>query len=116
MQVVRSSLGSEYQRLPDSRALSALAGQRVRLTGLAATSKRHSAASGEQLQFVTFEDEYGLFEVFVTEGEACMGIGPWVAEGVVEEQHGVPVLRADCLARTLPGTLPGAARPAPSAG
>ena len=86
------------------------------MAGLAATAKRHPAGSGEQVQFVTLEDEHGLFEVLVTEGEACVGIGPWVAEGVVEEQHGVLVLKADRLARALPGALPGAARSAPSAG
>src|SRR5262245_56282287 len=52
------------------------------------------------------EAESGLFEVFVANGKACVGIGPWVAEGLVQEQYGVPVLRADRLSRALSGGLP----------
>jgi DNA-directed DNA polymerase III PolC len=116
MQVVRAGLGPAYQSLPDSRAVPALAGKRVRVAGLAATARRHPALSGEQLQFVTLEDEWGLIEAVVTTEEACVGIGPWVADGMVEEQFGVAVLKVGRLARALPGVPPEAADEAQSAG
>jgi hypothetical protein len=100
--VVRASVLADT--LPDSRALSSLVGQQVRLLGLLAACKELDTDHGE-LRFLTLMDDEGLFEVVAPPGcdaQEPMGIGPWLVEGVVLEQHGVPVVRARRVVRATP--------------
>jgi DNA polymerase III alpha subunit len=98
--------------LADSRSLPDLVGRKVRLAGLVGASKELRTEEGP-LEFVTLEDEFGLAEVHVPPhpGEPDPeGQGPLVvAEGEVEERHGVPFLASARLERALPGASPGSA-------
>jgi DNA-directed DNA polymerase III PolC len=73
-------------------------GQNVRIQGLVATARHVITHDGRPVQFVTLEDEDGLAEVTLFSGECpqipYLTMGPYVAAGVVEEQHGVYTLTA----------------------
>jgi hypothetical protein len=66
--------------------------------GLVATYRHVFTHDGRPLQFVTLEDEAGLAEVTLFPGECpqvpYMTMGPWLATGAVEDQHGVVTLTA----------------------
>jgi hypothetical protein len=83
--------------LSDSRLLPELAGQRGRLAGLVAAERE-----GERSW--TLEEEWGLIDVRQVGGDRpAEELGPVVvAEGVVEERHGVPVVVEARLSRPLP--------------
>jgi hypothetical protein len=93
--------------LADSRGLVELAGERTRLAGLLVTPAEEVEAPCR----LTLEDEWGLIEVRPKAGTVDLSrTGLLVlAEGVVEEQHGVPLLVDARLGRALPATLPEAA-------
>jgi DNA-directed DNA polymerase III PolC len=73
-------------------------GRNVRVQGLVATARHVIIHDGRPVQFVTLEDEDGLAEVTLFSGECpqvpYLTMGPYVAAGVVEEQHGVYTLTA----------------------
>jgi hypothetical protein len=77
----------------------------VRLVGLLAAHKEHETGRGA-VRFLTLLDEEGLFDVVVPPGcdaPDAPGIGPWLVEGQVQEQHGLPVLQARKLEKATPG-------------
>lgn len=85
----------------DSRSLVARVGRRVRLAGLVAASRHTPTKRGEDMQFITLEDEWGLVEVTIFPG-ACplvpyLSMGPYLVEGNVEKQHGVMTLNASAI-------------------
>jgi DNA polymerase III alpha subunit len=66
---------------------------RVRVAGLVATGRFAYTERGLDVQFITLEDEWGLTEVTILP-RACrlvrrLTVGPYIMEGVVEEQFGV---------------------------
>jgi error-prone DNA polymerase len=86
------------QNLDDSRCLRQRIGQRIRLAGLVATSRHTPTKRGEDMQFITLEDEWGLVELTLFPGNcqpvAYLTMGPYIAHGVVEEQYGVVTVTA----------------------
>jgi DNA-directed DNA polymerase III PolC len=99
--------------LDDSRTLADRVGARVRLAGLVATARVTSTQRGEPMQFVTLEDEWGLFDVTLFP-DACrqapyLALGPYVVEGVVEEQLGVVTVTAERIALFRPDGRPAVA-------
>jgi DNA polymerase III alpha subunit len=85
----------------DSRALEASAGKRVRLLGIMATSRIAETAKSEPMEFVTMEDEHGLFEVVLfpqvfRRCRAYIGtLGPYEVIGKVETRYDVTVVTAE---------------------
>jgi error-prone DNA polymerase len=84
--------------LVESARLGGFVGRTVRAQGLVATYRHVFTHDGRPLQFITLEDEHGLAEVTLFPG-ACgqvpyLTMGPWLATGTVEEQHGVVTLTA----------------------
>src|SRR5262249_53675135 len=85
-----------------------LVGRTARLAGLLAAHRGHDTGRGE-VRFLTLLDEEGLFDVVVPPGceaPVAPGIGPWLVEGQVQEQHGVPVIQATRLVKAAPGVTP----------
>jgi DNA polymerase III alpha subunit len=80
-------------------------GRRARVAGWLATSKRVTTRKGEQMRFLTLEDETGMVEVtlfpqaYQRWGGALDGRGPYLVEGRVEEDHGALSLTATRLER-----------------
>jgi DNA-directed DNA polymerase III PolC len=79
--------------LVKSRELPRHLGRIVRVEGLVATARYAWTRDERAVQFISLEDEYGLAEVSLFDGE-CLAVpyltmGPYAATGVVEEQHGV---------------------------
>ncbi len=73
-------------------------GKKITIEGITATARRTTTESGKPMQFISLEDETGLADVVLFPGLcnmiAHLTLGPYVAYGVVEEHHGVPVLNA----------------------
>jgi hypothetical protein len=73
-------------------------GRTVRVEGLVATARYAWTRDERPVQFISLEDESGLAEVTLFEGECLavphLTVGPYVATGVVEEQFGVFTLTA----------------------
>jgi DNA polymerase III alpha subunit len=84
--------------LDDSRALRDRVGRTVHLGGLVATGRHTPTKYGEDMQFVTLEDEWGLVEVTLFPGTcrpvAYLTMGPYLVRGTVEEQFGVRTVTA----------------------
>jgi hypothetical protein len=63
-----------------------------------ATARHTFTEGGRPFQLITLEDETGLSEVTLFPGTCpqvpYLTIGPYLATGVVEEQHGVFTLTA----------------------
>src|SRR5262249_12579066 len=89
--------------LQDSRHLSKHIGQQVCLAGLLATGRHALTSRGDTMQFITLEDEWGLFETTLFPGTCapvnCVGLGPYLVEGKVEEDCGVVAITATRLSR-----------------
>ena len=84
----------------DSRDLPAAAGRRVRIAGLLEARRTTDTARGERMGFLTFDDEFGLFEVTVfPDARAAAGpfhtYGPYVITGRVESQYDEITITAD---------------------
>ena len=85
----------------DSRGLEASAGRRVRLLGIMATSRIAETARSEPMEFVTMEDEHGLFEVVLfppvfRRCRAYIGtLGPYEVVGKVESRYDVTAVTAE---------------------
>jgi DNA polymerase III alpha subunit len=88
--------------LPSS-AIRSMVGQHVRMGGLVATARHTPTKHGEEMQFITLEDEDGLFEVTLFPGNckpvAYLSMGPYIVEGIVEEQYDVVTVTATGLRR-----------------
>jgi DNA polymerase III alpha subunit len=84
--------------LHDSRCLSSLLGRPIRLAGLVATGRHTETKNGEEMQFITLEDEWGLVDVTlfprICPPLAHLTMGPYLVEGEVEEQYGVLTVTA----------------------
>jgi DNA polymerase III alpha subunit len=86
-----------------SAELSSHAGERARLAGLVAASRRWRGAAGTIVQFVTFEDEFGVFEALVPArtyralGDPVRAPGPWLIDGRVVSDHGSITLRVEAI-------------------
>ena len=80
-------------------------GRRVRVAGLVATGRFAYTEKGLEVQFITLEDEWGLMETTIFPGTCRLirhlALGPYVAEGVVDEQFGVFSLTAERVAACL---------------
>jgi DNA polymerase III alpha subunit len=85
----------------DSRSLDSWAGKRVRLLGIMATSRIAETATSEPMEFVTMEDEHGLFEVVLfpqvfRRCRAYIGtLGPYEVVGKVESRYDVTAVTAE---------------------
>jgi DNA-directed DNA polymerase III PolC len=84
--------------LHDSRQLAGRIGRPIRLAGLVATGRHTETKNGEEMQFITIEDEWGLVDVTLFP-RLCppiphLGVGPYLVEGEVDEQHGVLTVTA----------------------
>jgi len=101
----------------DSRGLEASAGKRVRLLGIMATSRIAETAKSEPMEFLTMEDQHGLFEVVLfpqvfRRCRAYIGtLGPYEVVGKVETRYDVTVVTAESV-RPISG-IDAASRPLP---
>jgi len=74
----------------DSRAIRKNCGRKVRLLGLLIAARKTPTKRGAMMEFLTFEDEYGTFEVALFPSEyrrfagLIDGYGPYEIEGEVE--------------------------------
>lgn len=98
-----------YLALPrtlDSRAIAGATGKRITLVGIMATSRFTETAKSEPMEFITMEDEQGLFEVvlFPQVFRQCRQfigtLGPYEVTGKVEERYDSVAITAESL-RTL---------------
>ena len=80
-------------------------GKRVRVAGLVAARRTVPTKQGKQMLFVTLEDETGLLEctlfppVYARHRGVVRDLGPYIAEGRIEEQYGAPTLNTERIAR-----------------
>ncbi len=87
----------------DSRGLASSTGRRVRLLGIMATARIAVTAREEPMEFVTLEDEHGLFEavLFPAVFRRCRGligtIGPYEVTGRAEERYGAVAVKAESI-------------------
>jgi len=84
--------------LQDSRDLASRIGRPIRLAGLVATGRHTETKNGEEMQFITLEDEWGLVDVTLFP-RLCppiphLGVGPYIVEGDVDLQHDVLTVTA----------------------
>ena len=95
-------------READSRALAGSAGRRLRLAGIMATARITETLGLEPMEFLTLEDEHGLFEAvlfpaaFRRFSRLVGTLGPYVVEGRVEDRHGAVTISADRIAPVVP--------------
>jgi error-prone DNA polymerase len=78
----------------DSRELAQRGRGPVKLLGIPAAGRRVPTSKGEEMFFLTIEDEFDLVEctlfpaVFRRHAADVRGAGPFAVEGTIEEQHG----------------------------
>jgi DNA polymerase III alpha subunit len=88
----------------DSRRLASSVGRRVRLVGIMATLRVSLTAKEELMEFLTMEDEHGLFEVVLFPDvyrryRALVGtLGPYEVVGTVESRYDAVALTAERVA------------------
>ena len=98
----------------DSRVISGPVGRRVRLMGVMDALRLADTQRGQTMEFVTLEDEYGLFDVtlfpsvyrrfsYVCRGG---GLGPYLVEGRVDDQNGARTVTASRVG-LMPSSIPG---------
>jgi len=91
----------------DSRAIESSAGKRIRLLGIMATSRLTETAKSEPMEFLTMEDEHGLFEVvlFPQVFRRCRQfigtLGPYEVVGKVESRYDSTAITAESI-RSIP--------------
>lgn len=86
----------------DSRDLPLRVGQRLRLAGVVEARRTTSTQAGRMMMFLTFDDEYGLFETTVFPDllrriPPMHRYGPYVVAGRVEDQYGAITLSAQSI-------------------
>ncbi len=85
----------------DSRRLPDFVGRRIRLVGIMDTARITETLRMEPMEFLTLEDEYGLFEaaLFPAAFRRCSmligTLGPYLVEGRVEDRYGAITISAD---------------------
>jgi len=77
----------------DSRDLARSVGRRIRIAGVVEARRLCRTDSGQTMTFLTLDDEFGLFEATLFPNvHAAAGpldrYGPYVLDGVVEQQYG----------------------------
>jgi DNA-directed DNA polymerase III PolC len=81
-----------------SRDVAAHVGRPVRIRGVVATHRHTFTEDGRPMQFITLEDEDGLTDVTIFPGTCApvphLGLGPYVAAGIVEDSYGVRTVTA----------------------
>ena len=81
------------RNVADSRAIRRRIGKHIRLIGMLDATRRTDTSNGRVMQFITLEDEYGLWEVtlFPNVYKRCGGQftswGPYLVEGKVESHY-----------------------------
>jgi len=99
MKILRPGLGLEG--LVVSTDLGRLAGRRVRIAGVLDALRVTDARSGGAMEFLTLEDEAGVFEatvfpaVYRRFAAAVRGPGPYVVTGRVEDHYGAVTVNAE---------------------
>ncbi len=89
----------------DSRRLPDFVKRRIRLVGIMATARITETLRLEPMEFLTLEDEHGLFEAvlfpaaFRRFSRLVGTLGPYLVEGRVEDRYGALTLSADRIAR-----------------
>jgi DNA polymerase III alpha subunit len=89
-----------------SRDLAGSRGRRVRLLGIMATARIAVTAKEEPMEFLTLEDEHGLFEavLFPQVFRRCRSLigtlGPYEVAGKVEERYGAVAITAESIRKT----------------
>jgi DNA polymerase III alpha subunit len=79
-------------------------GQRVQVAGILAARRTVPTKEGRSMEFVTLEDETGLVEctlfpdAYARHRGVVRALGPYVAEGRIEEQYGAPTLNVSRIA------------------
>jgi DNA polymerase III alpha subunit len=92
-------------------------GRRVRVAGIVAARRTVPTREGRPMQFVTLEDETGLVEctlfpdVYARHRGAVRTLGPYLAEGRIEEQYGAPTVNVARITRTGPASVGNAGPP-----
>jgi DNA-directed DNA polymerase III PolC len=96
------------QGVASCRSAETRVGRRVRVAGIVAARRTVPTREGRPMQFVTLEDETGLVEctlfpeVYERYRGAVRTLGPYVAEGRIEEQYGAPTLNVARIVRVAP--------------
>lgn len=89
----------------DSRRLEASVGRRIRIVGIMATARLTVTAGAAPMEFLTLEDEHGIFEtvLFPAVYARCRRwigtLGPYEVAGRVEERYGSVAVRAESIRR-----------------
>jgi DNA polymerase-3 subunit alpha/error-prone DNA polymerase len=89
----------------DTRGLAGAVGRRVRLVGILATARISVTARDEPMEFVTLEDEHGLFEAVLfpqvfRRFKLYLGtLGPYEVTGKVERRYDAVAVTADRIER-----------------
>ena len=89
----------------DSRTLSEMVEKDVRIGGTLAAFRPTSTRRNGQMEFLTLEDEVGVFEVtlfpqaYRKSGQLIDGYGPYVAQGRVEDRYGALSVSARSVTR-----------------
>jgi DNA polymerase III alpha subunit len=83
----------------DSRHLAGHVGKRVRIAGVLEAMRTAAAQNNGSVTFLTLDDEFGLFEAVVfhrgRRGLGINGYGPYIVDGVVQDQYGTLTIMAD---------------------
>ncbi|MFP4176278.1 MAG: DNA polymerase III subunit alpha [Candidatus Brocadiia bacterium] len=91
--------------LPSSNALDSFTGQNIRTMGILTARRTTTTRHGRTMQFLTLEDEHGIFEalLFPQAHQKCddqlRGIGPYIVEGRVQNRDGVTSINAENIRR-----------------
>jgi DNA polymerase-3 subunit alpha/error-prone DNA polymerase len=105
----------------DSRSLARSVGRRVRIEGIMATARIAMTAREEPMEFVTLEDEHGLFEAVLfpqtfRRYRSLVGtLGPYEVTGKVESRYDALAITVERIARPArpPNRAPEKARAIP---
>jgi DNA polymerase III alpha subunit len=104
--------GRELPATVASPELEGLAGRRVRVAGVLDALRVTGAASGGAMEFLTLEDEEGVFEATVFPdayrrfAASVRGPGPYVVTGRVEDHLGAISITAERIERSPDGSSP----------
>ncbi|HKS16439.1 MAG TPA: OB-fold nucleic acid binding domain-containing protein, partial [Planctomycetota bacterium] len=95
------SPGLDRAGMVSSAELEALVGRRIRVVGVLDALRVEETRSGGSMEFLTLEDEAGVFEVTVFPqvyrrfASSVRGYGPFVVTGRVDDQHGAIAVNAE---------------------
>ena len=85
----------------DSRRLSGSVGRRVRIAGVLEAMRTAGTQRNGRVTFLTLDDEFGLFEAVVFDGDRrrlrIHGYGPYIVNGLVQDQYGTLTIAADAV-------------------